>query len=556
MNKIFLHMVNMSFSAGYIALAIILVRKLFTKAPKKLIAFLWFFVAIRLIVPVSIVSEISLIPSAETFEMNLLDSGNGDYYINTGIDIIDEPVNDYMGDKYYEGVTVRYNFKNDLINFLSKVWIIGIVVLLVHAAYGFVRLRSMVMTATKYDGNIYMSEFVKSPFVLGILSPKIYIPYDMDEETRNFVISHEKTHIKRKDHLSKAFAYVLLCIYWFNPLLWLSYGIFSKDLELACDEDVIGSFDEKDKRAYSEALLILGTDKKSFNACPLAFGETGIKERIKGIMSYKKPTRAIIVVSVSVIVFFLVFFMTNPPSTGLEDIDVWTESIFDDAEYIYAITPHSEYLLQDRESIKNALEELKKIEINKHELSKSLAEDRPRDYMISLGENNDLCFDESVTHVWIDNSVKPSYTYRIKNPQFVKETFFDGYFTGASVTNRLKGEIITSFYDNGNSETIRYEIRNNLGEYLGIIVTPQTTLSFASADDRSIIEDITGGILWDGIYTGAYIDITPIYNDDPSEPGAQMFSESYQWIDAKEYYVAEEITVTGFDKNYFLADGE
>ncbi len=555
MSKVFLQMVNMSFSAGYIALAIILLRKVFKKAPKKFIAFLWIFVAIKLIIPISLVSEISLIPSAETFELNLLDSGNADYYINTGIEIIDDPINDYMGDKYYEGVTVRYNFKNDLVSFLSKIWIAGIVMLLAHATYSYIRLKSMIMTATKYDGNIYMSEFAPSPFVLGILLPKIYIPYGMDEKKRKFVIAHEQIHIKRKDHISKTFAYTLLCIYWFNPMMWLAYSVFCKDLELACDEEVIKSFTETDKRAYSETLLLLGTDKKAITSCPLAFGETGVKERIKGIMSYKPPTKVIIAISAIVIIFFCVFFLTSPPSAGLEDIDVWTENLLDDAEYIYAVSPTGEYLLTDEESIKNALTALKEIKINKHELSKSLSEDRPMDHIIDLGDAT-LCFDENCLQVWINSSVKPTFTYRIKNPDYVRETFFEPYFTGSVITNRLKGEIITSFYDNEDNETIRYEIRNNLGEYFGIIVTPQTTLSFTSADDRSVIEDITGGILWDGIYPGAYIDVTPVYSDDPSEPGSQMFSESYEWIDAKEYYVAEEVTVTGFDKNYFLSDGE
>ncbi len=541
MNKVFLQAVNISVTAGYLTLAILIIRKFFTQSPRWLNVILWALVAIRLVVPFSIQSEISLVPSNETFELNLLTEGNGDFYINSGIDIIDEPVNEYMGDKYYEGVTVRYNFKNDLTAFLAKVWLMGILSMLVYAAVSFIRLKSMMKTATKYKDNIYESEFVKGPFVLGIFSPKIYIPYDMSEKELAFVIAHENNHIKRFDHITKVFAYILLSAYWFNPVMWLAYKTFCEDLEMACDEAVIKDYDHESRQEYSRTLLGLGMKGNTFSACPLAFGEVGLKDRIKSIMDYKKPTKKIIIFTVILIALFVVFFMTDPVGTGIKDVEVWTERIFDDAEYVRIVTPVSEFTVTDEGNIESILELLSKIRVNKHEISKNRSEDRPKDYMIDLG-GNVLCFDEGLTNVWIDNSVKPSFTYRIKNPKIVKEIID---FTGEASAERLKGEIITSFYD---GEVLRYELKNTFGEYIGFIITDNTILEFSDKDDEEIITEITGGILWDGIYSGAYVklDDAEILNDEAG----------YEWLDAKEYYTAKKITVTGFDKYYFLEDDE
>lgn len=536
-------MVNISVTAGYIASMVIAVRYLFRKAPARLILILWLFVALRLIFPVSIESDISLIPSGEMFEQNLLDEGNGDFYINSGIDPLDETVNGYMSERYFEGVTVRYNFKNDLADVLSVIWLAGTGVLVSGAVYAYIRLKRRLMTATMLYGNIRMSEYVTSPFVMGILSPKIYIPYGLSGNELQTVLAHETEHIKRKDHLWKIFAYFLLCVYWFNPVLWISYSFFCRDLELACDEAVLRDSDDEMKREYSRTLLSLGTDKNHFSACPLAFGETGIKERVSGIMNKKKPTKLITALSVFTVLFFLVFFTTVPPSMGIEDIDVWTENIFEDAEYVYVVSAMREYILEDEKSIKNALEELKKIEINSQEISKSLSEDRPMNNIIVLGDNV-LCFDETFTGVWINNPVKPSFTYRVKNPGFVKETFFEGSFAGSEITNPLRGEIVSVHHESG---VLRYELRNSSGEYYGILITPDTGLSFTDKDDEFIISDITGGRLWDGIGAGAYISVKADRSDE---------YENYIWLYAEDCFTAGEITVNGFDENYFLSDGE
>lgn len=555
MNRIFLQAVNISVTAGYLSLAILLIRKVFTRSPKWLNVILWSLVAIRLMIPFSIESEISLVPSGETFEMNLLDEGNADYYINTGIDIIDEPLNEYMGDKYFEGVTVRYNFKNDLTEFLAKVWIAGIIIMLIYAAVSYVRLKSMLLSATKYEDNIFMSEFVKSPFVLGIISPKIYIPYDISEKQIKFVISHEKTHIKRFDHFTKIFAYILLSVYWFNPVLWISYKTFCEDLEMACDEAVIKDLGYSEKQAYSAALLGFGMKRSSFSACPLAFGEVGLKERIKSIMNYEKPTKKIIILSVVLIILFTIFFMTVPPSMGLEDIDVWTESMFDNVEYIHVETPESvydftSYAVRDEKTIHEFIKALQKIEINKHELSKSLDEDRPKDRIIDLGDVK-IYFTMDCTGVWIDNSVKPTYTYRVKDPEYVLRTFFLGYFADISHAEKFNGQLITEFGDLNSGSIRRYEMRNSLGEYIGIIVdTQKTELEFDDDTLYEMIYEVAGDELWDGIYPGEiYITLVPRLSSEDVGAG-------YEWLDATEVWYAEKIVVGGLGSEYFLADGE
>ena len=552
MNRLFLNAVNLSITAGYITLAILLIRKFFKNCPKWFIVFLWSFVALRLIIPVIPESEISLIPSGDTFEMNLLDNGNGDFYINTGFDIIDDPVNEYMGDKYYEGVTVRYNFKNDLTDFLAKIWIAGITVMLSYAAYSYIRLKRMLATATKYNENIRQSEFIKGPFVMGIFSPKIYIPYGISENDAVNVISHEKMHIKRLDHISKILAYVLLCIYWFNPLMWLTFSTFCKDLELACDEAVIKNLGDDEKKSYSLSLLSFSVEKNSFAISPLAFGEVGIKDRIKGIMQYKRPTGIIFFLCTVMIVSFAVFFMTNPPSAGIDDISPCWENLFDDPEYVYVMNGvfGKEYLLTEKESIKIATDALRKIEINKHELSKSLDEDRPKDRVIDLGDSW-MYFNNKCTEVWIDDTVKPSYTYRVKNPEYVLQTFFIGYFSDITFAEKFNGEIITEFSDPAESNIRRFEIRNSLDEYIGIIAdTDKTVLEFSDDEIYNAVFARAGEDLWDGVCPGGvYITLVP-----HTEPGKEIGS-GYEWFDATEIYFAEKIIVGGIDENYFMADG-
>ncbi len=304
----FLALVNISITAGWIVLAVILLRLLFRKAPKWLSCVLWGIVALRLVFPFSIESVFSLIPSTQTIDPTL--PYLNEFTINSGIGPIDNAVN-----TQYADFVPSAERTVDVTIILACVWLAGIAVMLIYAFASWAKLRYSLRTAIKKEGNIYQSEFVKSPFVLGFIRPKIYIPYNIDEDDLPLVIAHEQAHIKRLDHLIKPFGYLLLSIHWFNPLLWAAYVLLCRDIESACDEKVVKNLTSEQRKSYSTALLNASISRKSVAACPLAFGETGVKERIKGVMNYKKPAFWIVIAAIAVCVVAAVCFLTNPKDT-------------------------------------------------------------------------------------------------------------------------------------------------------------------------------------------------------------------------------------------------
>lgn len=301
----FLALVNISITAGWIVLAVLLIRFLFQKAPKWFNCVLWGIVALRLIFPFSVESVFSLIPSAQTIEPNLpyID----EFKINSGIEPIDNVVNTH----YSDFVPIAENTV-DITIILACIWLVGLGAMLIYAFASWAKLRRNLRTSTKKEGNIYQSEFVKSPFVLGFIKPKIYIPYKTNDNDLPLVIAHEQAHIKRFDHLIKPLGFLLLSVHWFNPLLWIAYILLCRDIESACDEKVVKELTTEQRKSYSTALLNASISRKSIAACPLAFGETGVKERIKSVMSYKKPAFWIVIAAVIVCIITAVCFLTNP----------------------------------------------------------------------------------------------------------------------------------------------------------------------------------------------------------------------------------------------------
>lgn len=343
MGALFVDFLNISITASYIILAVILIRLIFPKIPKKFICILWAIAGIRLVLPFSIESIFSLIPSAETFDPVL--SNTKGLQINSGISAIDTPVNDYLGDRYYEGVTVAANLKDIAASVAAIVWIIGIAAILLYGIISYIRVKKTVTGAVLLKDNIWQSEKVVSPFILGIFKPKIYIPFNMDAETANYVIAHENAHLKRRDHWIKPLGFLILAVYWFNPLVWAAYVLLCKDIERACDEKVIAQMSEDGRKEYASALLECAVNRRRIAACPLAFGETGLKERVKGVMNYKKPAFWVIILAVIACIVAAICFLTNP-KTDSEYIDsgyrlsVQTDTYYvtgnfpDDTDYI------------------------------------------------------------------------------------------------------------------------------------------------------------------------------------------------------------------------------
>ena len=310
MNELFLKIVNMSISASWLVLVVLILRFVLKKAPKWVNILLWGIVAIRLICPFSFESALSLIPSAETFPEKVISGPSFD--VQTGITPVDNRINDYLGDRYFEGVTVPANNGNNIMTILTIVWTIGILLLVAYTVISYWRLRRKVDTAVRYKDNIFQSENVKSPFVLGIIKPRIYLPFNMNGQDLEHVVAHEQAHIHCKDHWWKPFGFLLLTIHWFNPLVWLAYVLLCRDIELACDERVIKELGNEQRADYTQALVACSVNRRMIAACPLAFGEVGVKDRVKSVMNYKKPAFWGVVLAVIVCVFVAVCFLTNP----------------------------------------------------------------------------------------------------------------------------------------------------------------------------------------------------------------------------------------------------
>ena len=310
MSDLFLKIVNMSISASWLVVAVLILRLVLKKAPKWVNVLLWGIVAVRLICPFSFESALSLIPSAETFPEKIISGPSFD--VQTGITPIDNRINDYLGDRYFEGVTVPTNNGNNVMTILTIVWIIGILLLATYTIISYQRLNRKVDTAVHYKDNIFQSENVSSPFVLGIINPRIYLPFSMNEQDMEHVVAHEQAHIRRKDHWWKPLGFLLLTIYWFNPLMWLAYVLLCRDIELACDEKVIKELGNEQRADYTQALVACSVNRRMIAACPLAFGEVGVKDRVKSVMNYKKPAFWIIILAVIACVIVAVCFLTNP----------------------------------------------------------------------------------------------------------------------------------------------------------------------------------------------------------------------------------------------------
>ncbi len=310
MEAVFIKLLNMSIAASWLILAVVLLRAILNKAPKAIRRILWALVGIRLVLPFSPESFLSLIPSAETISPDILYTGTPK--IHSGVSAFNTYVNPVVSDSLTPAAGAGINPLQIVASIASVVWIAGMAVLLLYAAVSYIRLRRKVAEAVPLRDNLWQSEVVVSPFVLGFFRPRIYLPFGIDEETMAYVVAHENEHINRYDHWIKPIGFLLLVIHWFNPLIWLAYILLCRDIELACDEHVVKRMSADDKKAYLKALLTCSVDRRSIASCPLAFGEVGVKQRIKNVLNYKKPAFWIIIVALASCVVVAVCFLTNP----------------------------------------------------------------------------------------------------------------------------------------------------------------------------------------------------------------------------------------------------
>lgn len=319
MNELFLTVLNMSISAGWVALAVFAVRLLFKKAPKWISVMLWGIVALRLVCPVTIESVLSLIPSAQTVPTEVLHGSSPQ--INSGISVINSAVSSVQSGVLPADGSQGENIFLRVLPVLSIVWLIGIAAMLVYALVSYLKLKNGTKAAQPVKENIFRCENISSPFILGVFKPEIYLPVGLSNDSAENIIAHERAHIARKDHIWKPLGFILLAVYWFNPLMWISYALLCRDIELACDERAVKGYLPEQLADYSQTLLNFGKKGRGVSACPLAFGEVGIKVRVKSVLNYKKPAFWVIAVCVLGSAVLAVCFLTNPKTKLDTQID-------------------------------------------------------------------------------------------------------------------------------------------------------------------------------------------------------------------------------------------
>ena len=311
MSGIFLKLLNLSISASWLVLVVLALRLVLKRAPKWVNVLLWGMVALRLMLPFSIESALSLIPSAETVSPEVVRFDPAPT-ITSGVELIDNAVNPSLSEHFAAVPTASVNPLYVWTEIAGWVWLIGLGAMLLYALVSYLRLRRRVSASIPLWENIYVCDEVPSPFILGIAKPRIYLPSALDEAQRGSVLSHERAHLARRDHWWKPLGFALLAVYWFNPLLWLAYTLLCRDIELACDERVLRGMDAGQVKDYSSALLACSVPRRMIAACPLAFGEVGVGARVKNALRYKKPAFWAVAVSVVVCAVVAVCFLTDP----------------------------------------------------------------------------------------------------------------------------------------------------------------------------------------------------------------------------------------------------
>ena len=322
MSGIFLKLLNLSISASWLVLVVLALRLVLKRAPKWVNVLLWGMVALRLMLPFSIESALSLIPSAETLSPEVVQFDPAPT-ITSGVNIIDNAVNPSLSESFAAAPSASANPLYVWTYLAGWVWLIGLAAMLAYALVSYLRLRRRVSASIPLRENIYVCDEVPSPFILGIVHPRIYLPSALDEAQRGSVLSHERAHLARRDHWWKPLGFALLAVYWFNPLLWLAYTLLCRDIELACDERVLRGMDAGQVKAYSSALLACSVPRRMIAACPLAFGEVGVGARVKNALRYKKPAFWVVAASVAVCVVVAVCFLTNPERATMK----WAKSL-------------------------------------------------------------------------------------------------------------------------------------------------------------------------------------------------------------------------------------
>lgn len=310
MGQFFMQVLNNAIMVSFLIPAVILIRFFFRKMPKWTVCLLWFVVAFKLVFPVHIESIFSLLPSGEPLPTNIAIEKNPQ--IHSGIERIDNVINPVLQQNFAPQEAASVN-PLQVYQYIGMIlWVVGIVILITYALVSYILLKRRVRTSVKTGEKIYECDNIENPFILGIVNHGIYLPSGLSDEIKECVLKHEKMHLSRMDHFWKPFGFLILAVYWFQPLCWIAYVLFCRDIEYACDEKATKGESDAWKADYCQALLNCSMPKKMIVACPVAFGEIGVKSRVKNILNYKKPAFWIIISSIIICIIVAVCFATNP----------------------------------------------------------------------------------------------------------------------------------------------------------------------------------------------------------------------------------------------------
>jgi len=314
MEMVFFDVFNRSLTTGWLILAVLLLRLCLKRAPGWLPCALWGLVGFRLICPFSLESALSLIPSANPVPVSILyDAAPA---IQSGMTAVDTVVNGALNSSMAPVPGDSVNPMQVVSYIAARVWLVGLLAMLLYSAISTWRLRRRVRAAARIEEGVWQGDEVSSPFILGVFRPRIYLPSTLPIEDRAYVLAHERAHLKRRDHWWKPLGFALLAVHWFNPLMWVAYHLLCRDMELACDQQVTRDMAATDKQGYSSALLACGVPRRLHTASPLAFGEVGVKARVKAVLHYKKPALWLVIIAVVVCAAVGVVFLTDPVAKG------------------------------------------------------------------------------------------------------------------------------------------------------------------------------------------------------------------------------------------------
>ena len=361
MSSMFIKVLNLSINASWLILAILLLRLLLRKAPKWIRCTMWAIVALRLLLPFSIESALSVLPGSEVIPQDIVTTKTP--AIHSQIMAVDNAVNPFMLRELAPKVENSVNPMQVIASVVSVVWIVGVGVCLIYALISYLLLKRKVSASVAMGDGIMACDEIKTPFILGIIKPKIYVPSSMTGRTLEVVLAHEQAHLKRMDHLWKPLGFLLFSVYWFNPLCLIAYVLLCRDIEAACDEKVIRNRDKKFAADYSQALLDLSLPRRMITVCPLAFGETGVKGRVRGVLNYRKPAFWVTLIALVMCVVVSIYFMTSPVTRISKDAErVKSIKVFDG-------TCGKELIITDRGEIEKIVSYVNEMKLHRGKVS-------------------------------------------------------------------------------------------------------------------------------------------------------------------------------------------